>query len=249
MTPEFKANIERLPSYFESHFNAKERHYSYEQELVGVGVPLEELVIAELEAGNVVTGNVYGGRKEVLDIHPIGRDPELLGGANIIDFGKDGLYVWDSDAHQLKRSVLGEQPVSDQDVSHFFESRAEGRKELPILGLEKDLSMGVFMEHYTLGRFFIDIDSTDQTDRFMGDMKNVLLDQELFFGLERFMRRKGLLRPHELIDPIALFSESDGRIALSIEGDDKYFNMYREFLKVSKEDSDVLGFKNVQYKE
>lgn len=252
MTPEFKANIERLPSYFESHFSSKERWYSHKQNLVGLGVPLEEFVMAEWEAGNVVTGNVYMGREgrgEILDLHPINRDPELLGGATVIDFGKDGLYVWDTDAHQLKRSIFGEQQVSDRDISHFFESRIKANEHLPTIGLQEGLKMGDFMEGYQVSDFFIDIDSTQETERFMGDMQNVLADQEFYFGLERFLRRKGLLKPHELIDPKILFSGSNGRIAVSVEGDDKYFNNYWELLKVSEASSDVVGFKNVQYKE
>lgn len=246
MNAEFEKVIKSLPSHFE--VQANERKFG-DDALLGLGNNTENLVATALERGYIVISNPFSEKGE------LGKD-ELwiksseqhwsLSECEVIDFGDDGLYVWEKKAPRLRALLLGKEAPSDTDLIKFFESRVEKGKNFEIVGLN-DANFGDFVEQYEYTTQFLDIDNTAETNHFFGETNPVLLEQELYFGLDKYLRSKRILRENELIDPIAYYSSREGRVILSTESEDKYFNQYLKFSRDAGEENDVLGVKDVQY--
>lgn len=247
MNKEFEDAVKSLPTHFE--VIARNTPYG-EESLYGLGNNLEELVRAALEQGNVVTSlrnyQLHPG-VEVLNIHNKDKDA-LYSSAKVLDFGKDGLYVKEKEAPDVRRKLLGVEEVSDDDIVVLYGSAVKENEDLRNLSFQDGVTMGNFHEQFEFNDIYIEMQTSDEYLEFVRGKEQVLLDFELFFGLEKYMRGLNFLGKDELISPVAYYSESEERIAVSVEGPSaSWGESYYEFRKVSEDVHDVFELKNIDY--
>lgn len=245
MSPEFESAINNLPTYFEA--IASNNRISIDERMYGLGAFLEEFVHEAYKRGYVVTGQTFQrlGHQEILSVHKIDKDLRF-NKVEIYNFEEGGLYVKGEKAYALRSIFLGRQAATEAELISYIESILKDEGELPVIGLSDNSTFGEFMEGYYFGRSFTDIEDTEETEEFLGDMEKVVLHPELYFGIERFMRRKGILDEFEVLEPIAFFSQFSGRIAVMPDSENKYFTEYSEFNRLPQQPS-LIDFKNVRY--
>lgn len=123
-------------------------------------------------------------------------------------------------AHVIRRELLGNPPPTIADIKLLYKRELEDRRpeESPFIALNDGVTFGDFIENYpmSIGKYE---PNTDDEDVFFDEMKLVILRPDFYMDLERFLKRKGVVRECDAVSPEALYHEGSGFLRVSDEGD------------------------------
>ena len=234
-----------IEKFFESaptHFDYAARYRSGQSEvLLDLPFSLEDLVLECAERSLAVTWHTESERKDLLKVHQPGEPYSFIYHPTIIDNGDEGIKISESDVSKLHRLLTGQYKEPNVvDFQQVYDREAERLKGLLVVSLNPDVGFGEFIEEYPSHERHTLIDGYND-EPFAVDFDGVALDPRFYGQLDRFLKRRGLLEEHQMISPVALFSQITGNIMLEVEGADLYWNTFIE-LKKDKSDTQVIGF-------
>lgn len=245
MDPKLKRFFDSVPSYHKMWRDWCKDMRSYNSIDRIMPTSIEELTVLAHEYGMSVTGDIGIGKGR-LKLRPV-VDGQVINylGDPIDDLGVDGVGISNYAAYKLKKEIFGEQPVNEDDIREEY-ARAAEKHSGPALGLVGGATFGDFVEQYE--RFEIrlycsemDGDESEWEDLSYGS-KVVVADFELYFELERYLRRKGFLEPSQMLNPKAYFFPQTGRLMVELMGDNEYWRAFLLLGREIDEPGEILGF-------
>ncbi|HMS22577.1 MAG TPA: hypothetical protein PKA38_02320 [Candidatus Levybacteria bacterium] len=232
LNPLFKQTLQAIPSIFE----LKDRHTRNPEELKAVQTTLP-LSINEFADITTPLGAPIVGRLDTPGVYEIEAgawypDPNNpafllpqfpiangLARIQLKDLGdKIETSLWN--AHVVRRELLGNPPPTDTDIELLYKLAFERNspEELPFLALSDNITFGDFIENYPIRRHEYEPDTDDEIT-FLQEKKRVILRPDFYTDLERFLKRKGIVRECDALSPVALYHEKSGLLSIGDEGD------------------------------
>jgi len=192
-------------------------------------ISVEELTVLAHEYGMSVTGDIGIGKGR-LNLRPVldGQVIDYLGNP-IDDLGENGVGISNYAAYKLKKEIFGEQAVSEDDIREEYAQVAE-KHSGPALRFIGGATFGDFIEQYERFEIHLYCSEMDGDDSEWGDLtygsEAVVADLELYFELERYLKRKDFLKPGQLLNPEFYFFPQTGRLMVELKGDNEYWQAY-----------------------
>lgn len=234
LDPKVKAFFDSVPSVHQTKLEWKTQlKDSLNLELL-VPMTMEDFTVLVHSAGRAVIGGKKDGRIYYGVIEPGGFGSDVppnvmtfyIGfGEYVKDLGEGGVLVSKDLAQKLKESIFGPVAVSDDDIRNWFEYAREQKR--PTLQLQPRASFGDFIEQYERIEHWpyctvLDGDRSEVEEKTGGSVATVI-ELELYSNMERYLRRKGLLKVDEMLNPEARFFPENGRLLLQILDNNDYF--------------------------
>ena len=238
MRPEIEAFLNSAPTYFDLTSRPSEERLK----IYDLPFSLEDLVLECAEQNLAVTSLISDYGKGTLRVHEPERDYSFIDHPYIDDKGAEGLKIIDTEITKLRRLLAGSpREVEYEDLNRVYERESERLSGLLMVSLLPNVGFGEFIEDYpTNDRHYL-TDATYEWEDFAQDFEIVALEPGFYGQLERYLKRRDLIKKHQMIDPVARFSQINGNLILEISGEDIYF---WEFIELNKDPdgANAIGF-------
>lgn len=244
MKKEFEAYFNtEAPTFFEGLASWQRNLGSGDRKNVILPFTLEDLVAECADVDVAVTSLVDAEDKSLLRVS---RENSAFYEVAAVYDTEEGLKMDEVDVYKLRKLLFEEERViTEKDIQNIYKNEAKRLNGLPVLAFKGNIGFGEFLEEYQLHQNHVLTDGTDEWVEFEDGFESTAMDFRLYFAVDDLLRRRGLLKKHQLIDPMAYFCESSGRLKIGINGEDIYFWKFVELMKGEDGLSRTVGFMRI----